>query len=203
PAVAVGVAEAQPRAEILERLGVASLLARNYADAVRYFREAIAAGRDHAQVRQSLGFALAALDRCGEAVDELETSIRQRPAARTYLYLARCYERLKKPGVAIYALQQGLMRVSELTSSEQKDAYARRGPSAGRRRGAAAGHRTGACCASLLRARSRVSRAGSAGTGGRAVRARASARSRPYRLRDRPRLRVQGRRAPAGRRARI
>ena len=123
-ALAIGVAEAQPRAEILERLGVASLQARNYADAVRYFREAIAAGRDHAQVRQSLGFALAALDRCGEAVDELETSIRQRPAARTYLYLARCYERLKKPGVAIYALQQGLMRVSELTSSEQKDAYA-------------------------------------------------------------------------------
>src|SRR5205085_4820360 len=73
--------------------------------------------------RQALGFALAAVDRCDEAVDELETSIRQRPAARTYVYLARCYERLKKPGVAIHLLQQALGRAAELTASEQKDAY--------------------------------------------------------------------------------
>jgi tetratricopeptide (TPR) repeat protein len=119
-----GAAQAQSRAEILERLGVASLQARNYVDAVRYLREAIAAGRDHAELRQSLGFALAALDRCDEAIDELETSIRQRPAARSYVYLARCYERLKKPGVALYALQQGLGRASELTPAERKDAYA-------------------------------------------------------------------------------
>jgi tetratricopeptide (TPR) repeat protein len=116
-------AHAQSRAEILERLGVASLQARNYPDAIRYLREAIAAGRDHAELRQALGFALAAVDRCDEAVDELETSIRQRPAARTYLYLARCYERLKKPGVAIHLLQQSLVRAAELTPSERKDAY--------------------------------------------------------------------------------
>jgi bacteriophage N4 adsorption protein A len=127
-AVAAGIADAQParteRAEILERLGVASLQARNYAEAARYLRDAISAGRDHWEIRQNLGFALAALDRCDEAVDELERSIRLRAVPRTLVYLGRCYDRLHKPGVAIHALEQAVARAPELNPGEQKDAYA-------------------------------------------------------------------------------
>jgi len=111
------------RAEILERLGVASLQRRDYGEAARYFRAAIAAGRDHWQIRQNLGFALLSLDRCEEAVNELEVSVRQSPAPRSFIYLARCYERLKKPGVAIHWLQQTLVRLRELPPAEQKDVY--------------------------------------------------------------------------------
>ena len=117
-------ARAQSRAEILERLGVASLQARKYVEAIEFLREAIGAGRDHADNRQRLGFALAALDRCAEAVDHLEKSIEQAPAARTYLSLAQCYERLDKPGVAVHTLQQALARGAELTARERQDAYA-------------------------------------------------------------------------------
>ena len=84
--VSPAVVQAQPprppateRAEILERLGVASLQRRDYEQAARYFRAAIAAGRDHWQIRQNLGFALLSLDRCEEAVGELELSARQYP----------------------------------------------------------------------------------------------------------------------------
>ncbi len=101
PAVVHAQPPPQPateRAEILERLGVVSLQRRDYAEAARYFRAAIAAGRDHWQIRQNLGFALLSLDRCEEAVTELEISARQSPAPRSFIYLARCYERLKKPG---------------------------------------------------------------------------------------------------------
>ncbi len=114
---------ATERAEILERLGVASLQRRDYEQAARYFREAIAAGRDHWQIRQNLGFALLSLNRCEEAVGELELSARQSPAPRSFIYLSRCYERLKKPGVAIHWLQQTLVRLRELTPAEQKDVY--------------------------------------------------------------------------------
>ena len=61
PAVVHAQPPPQPateRAEILERLGVVSLQRRDYAEAARYFRAAIAAGRDHWQIRQNLGFAL-------------------------------------------------------------------------------------------------------------------------------------------------
>ena len=112
---------ATERAEILERLGVASLQRRDYEQAARYFRAAIAAGRDHWQIRQNLGFALLSLDRCEEAVGELELSARQSPAPRSFVYLARCYERLKKPGVAIHWLQLALLRLQELAPAEQKD----------------------------------------------------------------------------------
>src|SRR5207302_1531347 len=127
-AVSPAVVHAQPppqpateRAEILERLGVVSLQRRDYAEAARYFRAAIAAGRDHWQIRQNLGFALLSLGRCEEAVDELEISARQSPAPRSFVYLARCYERLKKPGVAIHWLQLALLRLQELAPAEQKD----------------------------------------------------------------------------------
>src|SRR5437899_5714811 len=126
PAVVHAQPPPQPateRAEILERLGVVSLQRRDYAEAARYFRAAIAAGRDHWQIRQNLGFALLSLDRCEEAVTELEISARQSPAPRSFIYLARCYERLKKPGVAIHWLQQTLVRLRELTPAEQKDVY--------------------------------------------------------------------------------
>ena len=126
PAVVHAQPPPQPateRAEILERLGVVSLQRRDYAEAARYFRAAIAAGRDHWQIRQNLGFALLSLGRCEEAVDELEISARQSPVPRSFMYLARCYERLKKPGVAIHWLQQTLVRLRELTPAEQKDVY--------------------------------------------------------------------------------
>jgi adsorption protein A len=124
PAVADGQTPGAERAEILERLGVASLQLDDFAEAARHFRAAIAAGRDHWELRQRLAFALANLNRCDDAIGELEISIRQRPAARSFLYMARCYERLKKPGIAIHWLQEARTRLAELTPTEQKELHA-------------------------------------------------------------------------------
>ena len=103
-----GDLSAESRATELERLALAYTRLERPNEAASVLRRALDLGRDHWQLRLNLGFALFSAGRWTDAVTEFKVASAQHPESLADIYIARCYEQLNKPGLAVHHLRRVL-----------------------------------------------------------------------------------------------
>lgn len=80
-------------------------------------------GMEPWRARLAMGLALFDARRFGEALDQFQVARRDKPGPRISLAVARCYEALNKPGLAIQALLDVPPRQSGLSEEEVREYY--------------------------------------------------------------------------------
>lgn len=98
----------ESQATELERLALAYTKLERPDDAASALRRALELGRDHWQLRLNLGFALFSAGRWTDALADFKVAAAQRPESPADIYIARCYEQLHKPGLAVHHLRRVL-----------------------------------------------------------------------------------------------
>ena len=105
-----------------ENLGLIALRLERYQEAADYLKKALAAGQDSWDLRQNLGITLFNLKKWPEALQQFRSALRIRQAPQTKIYLGLTYQQLRKPGLAIYFLEQSLTPKNALTSAQRREA---------------------------------------------------------------------------------
>jgi tetratricopeptide (TPR) repeat protein len=95
-----------------ERLGQRQLSANA-------FRKAVDQGLDTEQAHENLAFALYGLQQWEAARAEFLLASEREPSARSLMGVGRCYEKLSKPGLAVYYLERGLALTNQVNNSER------------------------------------------------------------------------------------
>ncbi|MBV8819150.1 MAG: tetratricopeptide repeat protein [Acidobacteriaceae bacterium] len=90
--------------------------------ASKALKEVIARGRDNAQIRKSLAFAFYDSHDWKAALDQFLASNQLQHSAQAIAGAARCYQKLNKPGLAIYYLKQATDEATDLPANEQQNA---------------------------------------------------------------------------------
>jgi adsorption protein A len=103
-------------------LGLIALQMERYQEAADYFSKALAAGQNRWELRQNLGITLFKIAKWPEALQQFQMALKTRQSPQTKIYLGLTYQKLGKPGLAIYFLDQALAPGQGLTPSERRDA---------------------------------------------------------------------------------
>ena len=100
--------------------GYARMSAGDIRPAAEAFRKALEAGDRSAQAHRNLAFALYELKEFQPSVNEFIVSLREQKDPRALAGVARCYQQLKKPGLAIYYFDQALQMSQTAAESPLK-----------------------------------------------------------------------------------
>lgn len=111
------------RQTVNRQLGYLYTAQNDHQAAAGAFRRAIAAGAGGARIHEDLGLSLYRLEQWNEAREQFSTAAKIESTPTVLIYIARCYNELKQPELAIQYFQLALRQGDQLNASDRKSMY--------------------------------------------------------------------------------
>jgi len=122
-ALATGVLPKAMRLDVLVSLAAVAQRGEEPDKAVELLEQAMHEGMEPWHARFAMGLALFQAKRYAQALEQLQMVKGERPGPRVSLAMARCYEALNKPGLAIYNMREVFPSQAGLSEEEQREYF--------------------------------------------------------------------------------